>query len=136
MECIGPILIAMVAIAQVVVQVRKAQEAARRRALGPGPPPRPRTAPPPAERRLAPPWEAAEEADADLEEEPAPVEVQVNAPRWKAPPPRPDPREELPAIGPPAARATRRRRVLRLDRRRLKDAVVLMEILGPPVALR
>jgi hypothetical protein len=127
------ILVIIAIIAQVIAAYRKSLEEARRRAQDPGRlPERPRTAHP---RRLEP------EEDGEIEEwEPEPVEVKVEPPRWTLPrlaaPVLPAHHVFLPTTTTPLPPPPARRSRVRLDRRRLRAAIVLTEVLAPPLALR
>jgi hypothetical protein len=158
MECLAPILIFVLIMAQVIARFRKEQELARRRAMqapaAPPAPPRPWQGPQAGPRQPPPPpWMRPFLEDDDVEEEPpdeAPWEDEEEEPappRQVPPPAMPPPRWSLPeeahveieavlpaAVARPAS--PRRRHRLRLDRTRLRDAVVLVEVLGPPVAMR
>jgi hypothetical protein len=138
-DCVGPIIILLIAVAQIVAQVRKGKEEARRRAVQ-SDAARPPAQPPRAEQRaLPPPWVPVDGDEEPDEIEAGPEEaIEPEKPRWAPPGPAvrvPEP--PAPAAAPaPGPLARRRQRLGRLDRSRLRDAMVLMEVLGPPVALR
>jgi hypothetical protein len=122
MECIGPIVVLVAVVLQVITAVRKNQEQARRRAMHP--------APPPPESR--PVFETPRPREIVIERD----DEQVYVP----PPPKPRLQELVKRIAAPTTvpigDLTRHRRGIRLDRSRARAGIVLAEILGPPVALR
>jgi hypothetical protein len=151
MECVGPIIVAIVVIAQVITQAKKAQLDRQRRAMQQGaplPPPRPVVA-----RRPEPEYEEPEEYEEEIEDTPSPwAEERVpdfvparDLPRPEAPPPEEPFRRRTAPLVPrqttmPQTVAipdlVRKHRVVRLDRKRLKNAILMSEILAPPLALR
>jgi hypothetical protein len=127
-------------ISQVIAAARKSQAEARRRALEAE-----RQGPRPVTRRREPP------PDDYLDEIPEEELVEPGSPEreWEAPVLRPPPLvathrpvafpAPTPILVPPTmslAPEPRRQPPIRLDRKRLKEAIVLLELIGPPVSMR